>query len=208
MTAVDAIARNAIRVLAIHGPGPDPRARAAAILAEMSGAPAAAVRVIRRPNHAPSCRIGGKPGPSISFAGCAGWSVLAVGGEGAIGVDVERPRKLSVSFRDLAAQAFHWRERATLDRLQPQSAEAERFFFRCWTRKEAIGKALGVGLVAELGAIDTLGDDAGAWARVALPGLRHGWIADIPFGRGDVIGAVASVGDRPELFLTVEAADR
>jgi len=206
MTAVDALARNAIRVFALHRAGTEPQVRAAAILAEISGAPAETVRVIRRPNHAPTCRIGGKPGPSISFAGCPGWSVLAIGGAAAIGVDIERPRPLSVRLHDLASQAFHPRERATLARLVPTSAE--RFFFRCWTRKEAIGKALGVGLMTDLGAIDTLGDNDGSWSRVILPGGRHGWVAELPFGRDDVIGAVASLGDRPELVLSVEASDR
>jgi 4'-phosphopantetheinyl transferase len=61
----------------------------------------------------------------------------------AVGVDVERLRL--VPGRDAIVRRYlHPGERADLAALPP--APAQTAFFRCWTRKEAVAKALGLGL--------------------------------------------------------------
>jgi 4'-phosphopantetheinyl transferase len=70
-----------------------------------------------------------------------------------IGVDVERLR--SVAHGDeIAARNFHSAELAAIS----ATAEKDRdsVFLRCWTRKEAVLKAIGVGLGYPLDAFDTL----------------------------------------------------
>lgn len=69
--------------------------------------------------------------------------LIALAGDLPIGVDVEKTR--SMSDRDaIARQFFHPDEVADLMSLS--GPEAERAFFRCWTRKEAVAKAIGLGL--------------------------------------------------------------
>jgi 4'-phosphopantetheinyl transferase len=60
-----------------------------------------------------------------------------------VGVDVEQPRGLAD--REAIARRFlHPGEAADLAQLTGRAAELA--FFRCWTRKEAVAKALGLGL--------------------------------------------------------------
>jgi 4'-phosphopantetheinyl transferase len=85
-------------------------------------------------------------------------ALLAVSRFGPLGIDVEFLRPI----RDWAAVAKRWfspLEREQLWRL-PED-ERRDGFFRCWTRKEAVIKATGEGLSADLQAFDvTLAADA------------------------------------------------
>ena len=79
---------------------------------------------------------------SVSHSGSLGLIAIAEG-DRRIGVDVEQVRH-DTDVRALAARFFH-----------PEEAEAigdrRDAFFRCWTRKEAVVKALGLGLAHPLG---------------------------------------------------------
>jgi 4'-phosphopantetheinyl transferase len=95
-----------------------------------------------------------------------------------IGVDVEVSRPLS-DLDGLLASALSADERAAAARLAP--AERLAHFYGCWTRKEAVLKALGVGVAAPLPSID-VGPG---------PGLRHLRL-DLPAGRcGAAVGSIA-----------------
>jgi 4'-phosphopantetheinyl transferase len=77
-------------------------------------------------------------------------AALAVSRAGVeIGVDVEHVRPLK---EDIAERFFSRREAATL-RALPESEQVDAFF-RCWTRKEAIVKAIGEGLSHALDSFD------------------------------------------------------
>lgn len=85
------------------------------------------------------------------------WVVLAVTRAAAVGVDIERHRRLDDAMR-LAERFFSLSERTTL----AQIADTDQLpaFFRCWTRKEAYIKAVGLGIFAGLDTFDvTLGPD-------------------------------------------------
>jgi len=71
-----------------------------------------------------------------------GLALIAIGGPGRLGIDVERirPRRDPDSFRNFFAPA----EEAAIDALPPELRE--RAFFTCWTRKEAYIKGRGDGL--------------------------------------------------------------
>jgi 4'-phosphopantetheinyl transferase len=64
-----------------------------------------------------------------------------------VGVDVEHVRIIPER-ADLARRFFHVEEASDLATFP--EAEANAAFFRCWTRKEAVVKALGLGLNARL----------------------------------------------------------
>jgi len=100
---------------------------------------------------------------SISHSGEQVW--LAVCREGPVGVDVEAMRPLP-EMAELAAR-LHPREQAhILSEAADARAEA---FYRCWTRKEAVLKALGRGLSLPL---DSFAVDAGSG--------HAGWIVSLP----------------------------
>jgi 4'-phosphopantetheinyl transferase len=85
---------------------------------------------------------------SVSYAGEI--AVIAVSSHGEIGVDVERVRNLG--WGRLANRHFTPREVSTLHALA--RSERRRGFFRLWTCKEALLKAVGVGLTAPLNSFE------------------------------------------------------
>ncbi len=78
-----------------------------------------------------------------------GIGLLAVSNDLALGVDVEEIRPVE---HDIAERYFSVREQADLKRLT--GSDWLEGFFHCWTRKEAILKAEGVGLSGKLDAFD------------------------------------------------------
>ncbi|MFE7757932.1 4'-phosphopantetheinyl transferase family protein [Streptomyces sp. NPDC057429] len=108
----------------------------------------------------------------ISLSHSAGCCVLAVA-RVPVGVDVERVRVLDTDSMGqvvlTAAERRHVRD-------APSGIERSRAFLRCWTRKEAVLKAVGIGLAADLRSIETHPDHPDP-ARVAagVPGTPDAW---------------------------------
>src|SRR5262249_29430174 len=73
--------------------------------------------------------------------------VVAISREAEIGVDVEAIRPIP-NLSELASLIFSKEERAQWGELEP--SRRLRFFFHCWTLKEAFLKALGMGLGGDL----------------------------------------------------------
>ncbi len=126
---------------------------------------------------------------SFNLSGSGGHWLLAVTRRRRVGADIEVPRDLDVA--EMAAAALTETERGYLN-AQPQSDRRE-LFYRCWTRKEAVLKACGVGLAGSLRTLDTQP------ARVGPVELRHrcrggpgSWrVQDLPSAGGGWIAAVA-----------------
>ena len=78
---------------------------------------------------------------NLSHSG--GWALIGVTRLGPIGVDLEAMRALP-EHRELARQNFAPGEVSALEALSPADRLAG--FYRCWTRKEAVVKALGAGM--------------------------------------------------------------
>jgi 4'-phosphopantetheinyl transferase len=78
-------------------------------------------------------------------------AVIAVARSGRIGIDVERLRPLAGA-ESIATRFFAAGEAATILGLHPRDRIGE--FFRMWTRKEAVVKALGGGLSIPLDAFE------------------------------------------------------
>ena len=68
----------------------------------------------------------------------------------AVGIDVEELREVSSAFQ-IAEYYFSRAERDALASLTEDQSES---FLRCWTRKEAVVKALGGGLAIDLASFD------------------------------------------------------
>jgi len=87
------------------------------------------------------------------------FALIAAGRHAELGVDVEKVDPAR-AIRDIAARFFSSAEQSALAHLN--SENFVRGFFRCWSRKEAVIKALGEGLACPLGLFDVSLDQATA----------------------------------------------
>jgi 4'-phosphopantetheinyl transferase len=95
---------------------------------------------------APGGRLECGEGVSVSVSHSAEWAVCAVGGRGAVGVDVEQPREN----RQLAEIA---RGRFAREESDWVAARPSPRFYLLWVLKEAYLKALGLGIAGGLDAL-------------------------------------------------------
>lgn len=107
------------------------------------------------------------PAFNVAHAGDHAWIALAEAG-GEVGVDIERmdPALDRETLRELAAHCFTRGERAWLARL-PADAWP-RAFFLLWTAKEALLKALGLGIADHLQHVSVMADGLGGACRLAV----------------------------------------
>lgn len=89
------------------------------------------------------CLIGGESGLEFNRSHSGGWFVLAVAAGVSVGVDIEEIRARA-QMRAIAERWFEPSERDFFEKLP--EAERSLFFYECWTQKEAVLKAWGVGL--------------------------------------------------------------
>lgn len=94
-----------------------------------------------------------------------------------VGVDVERCRP-DVEFLDLAQRFFAKEERDAVAAVEGEVRAA--VFYRCWARKEACVKAVGLGLQVELDGFAVPTHDPIAPTAVRLPLEKRGEIALLP----------------------------
>jgi 4'-phosphopantetheinyl transferase len=110
-----------------------------------------------------------------------------------VGVDAEQLRPI-VHWQDIATRYFHPSESGAIDAVEP-SARNEAFL-RCWTRKEAILKALGVGLGHSLASfVVPIDEPAGQWVELPKPvgsAPRRYWLQSMVQFPG-YVAAVATV---------------
>jgi 4'-phosphopantetheinyl transferase len=100
----------------------------------------------------------GAPALRFNLSHSEARALLAVTLDAEVGVDIEAV-STDVELDDMANRFFSPRERVEYRRFP--DAERSRAFFRCWTRKEAIIKAVGDGLSLPLDRFDvSIGDDS------------------------------------------------
>jgi 4'-phosphopantetheinyl transferase len=80
---------------------------------------------------------------NLSHSG--GWCALGIAREIELGVDIEEYRPVERGVWRKVLTAEEWQEMGTVPEAEQESA-----FFRCWTRKEALGKADGRGIASQL----------------------------------------------------------
>lgn len=139
------------------------------------------IRVPDSPDLGPSPRVG------FNVAHSGDRALIALSDGRDVGVDVERLAPDRANMR-IAKKSFSAREYAGLGGLRPANRVAG--FFRIWTRKEAVVKALGGGLTLPLDAFDVSlepGDqDALLDARAGLIEPSHWRLMDIAMDPGYV----------------------
>ncbi|MFI6012817.1 4'-phosphopantetheinyl transferase family protein [Streptomyces sp. NPDC051243] len=160
------------------------------------GGPPGAIRFGR--HSCPGCgdRSHGRPritrpatGLEFSLSRSGPHWALAVTAAGSVGIDVE-------SRRDFAAEgvselALSHPELARMRALEREEDRRE-FFLRSWTRKEAVLKAVGIGIVTDLRGLDVLADDAdSAVVGHAGPGPRDSWLVEEVDLGPDLVAALA-----------------
>lgn len=96
-------------------------------------------------------------------------ALIAVAPEKEIGVDVERIRE-DFGFAEVAKRYFTAKEVSAIEAL-PEDLR-RRAFYQCWTSKEALLKAKGVGLSGELDEVEIVLDGDG---RVRIESRLPGW---------------------------------
>lgn len=170
------------------------------VLARCLGADAAALRFGATAHGKPYLTA---PATCLHFnlAHSGSVALLAVAGDGPVGVDVERVRA-DLDLDGIARRFFRPEESAALAALPPERRTDG--FFAVWTRKEALLKALGKGIA---GGVDRFGVtvDPVAPARVIAaaggPGeAARWWLADLAAGPG--YRAAVAAPTTPSRLLT------
>ncbi|MES1203056.1 MAG: 4'-phosphopantetheinyl transferase superfamily protein [Pseudomonadota bacterium] len=110
------------------------------------GAPAA-IRLAEGPHGKPA--LADEPYLQFNLSHCEDVAFLAVTTAGEVGVDIEALRPFEAG----GVERFFSRQEQNILAAAPQ-AERMRAFFQCWTRKEAVLKALGNGLARPLDSFD------------------------------------------------------
>jgi phosphopantetheinyl transferase len=119
---------------------------------------------------------------NVSHSGAIGLIAVAEAGR-RVGIDIQQVRE-STDFRALAARFFHPGEAAAI-------GDRRDAFFRCWTRKEAVVKALGLGLHHPLTSFVVDVDAEGPQPVEGVPGL---WVTGLDVEAG-YAAALAADGD-------------
>ncbi|MER5755698.1 4'-phosphopantetheinyl transferase superfamily protein [Streptomyces sp. NPDC002088] len=154
------------------------------------GCPPAAIRFGR--HLCPRCADGTHGRPKVvapatrldfSLSRSGPYWLLAVTAGGQVGIDIEVH-----GGRDLGGMAEVALSDGELAALEAAGSEQEReaFFLRSWTRKEAILKAAGIGIVAELRSLDVFPQrDGPVSIAYTDPAVRGVWrVEDVPLGPG------------------------
>jgi 4'-phosphopantetheinyl transferase len=149
------------------------------VLARYLGVAPADVRVVR------TCQVcgdtaHGRPslpgGPDYSVSHSGSWVLVAVAGAGRIGVDIEEVRPLA----DLQGL-----RRMVLSEAEDPAGPVEPgWFYRAWTRKEAVVKATGEGIMklrAVVVSADAAASGGATWHLRDLP-APHGYAAALASG--------------------------
>jgi 4'-phosphopantetheinyl transferase len=152
----------------------------------------------------------GAPAAGVSLAHSGHAVLLASCPSQPVGADIEPPPASVVTARRLAMRRFSAEEATAGEALADAAFGA--WFTRAWTTKEAVGKALGVGIAPALsGAVVTL--DADTLASVWSGPPAHRWtLAQLPAPGGDEQIAVAvpapDVSVEPVTVITLEEFTR
>lgn len=120
--------------------------------------------------HPPaSCRISVSHTPGLAMLAVAPFPV---------GIDTEALRSIPVA--NITGQVLTPHERRTV-LAEPEGPARTAAFLRCWTRKEAVLKAVGIGIVADLTTLETRPEDPGP-ARVTAGTLApptDWWVTEV-----------------------------
>lgn len=163
------------------------------LLGEATGVAPDAVPLIYGPSGKPLLAAG----PHFNLSHSGGLAALAICRECNVGIDIEKVRPVE---RDIAGRFFSACENEALDAVE---GDCQMAFFRCWTRKEAVLKALGCGLNRDTRTFSVAIDPGVPGQRLGAAGVEPDPCADRAWALFDLkpgagfAGAVAiKCGDR------------
>jgi 4'-phosphopantetheinyl transferase len=119
------------------------------ILSAYTSVPASELRLRYGANGKPSIDAGGRPAPHFNLTHSDRLAALAVSCTGPVGIDIEYVQPVE---EQVAGEVFSPADIAALEGLSED--ERLRAFYRGWTRKEAVVKAIGEGLSLALKSFD------------------------------------------------------
>jgi medium-chain acyl-[acyl-carrier-protein] hydrolase len=147
-----------------------------AILARYLSLPPQEVRFTAGPHGKPALDPAqGQAGLRFNLTHSEGLALYAMAWNREVGIDLERIRD-QVEHQEIARRFFSPREARALEQLS--GTERLKGFYRCWTRKEAVLKASGHGLLFPLDQVEVLGlpDHPGGLLTLRdQPGLPGTW---------------------------------
>ena len=146
------------------------RARLRSLLGEHLGLDPATLVFVQNAFGKP--RLADHPSVHFSLSHSGDQAVLAVSEQREIGIDIERVRPLD--HLDLARRYFHPNEVATIEGARPPDDQLLAFF-RIWTLKEAVVKAIGRGLSIPLDTFDVSIATSPPTMVVAPEGAPQSW---------------------------------
>ena len=129
------------------------------------------------------------------------WLACAVSPREPIGIDVETFEQLG-DYRQLLPSIAHPDERRCIEMVPAH--QRRRLFQRCWTRKEAVLKAIGTGLSERLQGIDVRLDQDEPMLDDPAP-LR---LLDLPLGERAITAALAQAPSIPAVLMLLVSAGR
>jgi 4'-phosphopantetheinyl transferase len=135
----------------------------------------------------------GDHGLQFNLAHCQTTALLAVTARQPVGIDVEDDAGVRTADIGALAQEFLTeREARTIQALA--GADRIRAFLLCWTRKEALLKAVGVGLTEQLDGFEVPLDGAGSWRVTWAPqdSCKTSTFDMADLTEGDMVAAVAA----------------
>jgi len=157
-------------------------------------------RYLHQPSRAVTFGYGARGKPHLAGMQCLSfnlshsgrYALLAVGGNGEVGIDLERIRD-DVDRAGLAARCFTLGERRLLG--HPTDAAHAQRFFQIWTRKEAYIKAVGAGLSKGLDLFECVEEPAeGTWRVRETGGPTTSWLVNDLQPAPAYVGALAYRG--------------
>jgi 4'-phosphopantetheinyl transferase len=167
-----------------------------ALLGELLGEPPGSVRIEAGPSGKPRLAGSGRTGIHFNVSHSGDLALICVA-DREVGVDLESvrpvPDAVAIARRRFAPEEASFVEQANAGASGGQRSEVDRRFLLCWTRKEALVKALGAGLDFDLRSFTVPLEPAGG---VVELGARSGgepqrWLlTDVPLGDAHV-GALA-----------------
>jgi 4'-phosphopantetheinyl transferase len=127
----------------------------------------------------------------FNYSDADGMALYGFALDAELGVDLESLAR-EVGHQEIARRHFRAEEVAALERGEP--AESRAAFLACWTRKEAWGKAKGVGIHYPLDGIDLCSRIAEATLNIRDAGAPEDWTITQLRPAPAYIGAVACAG--------------
>lgn len=133
----------------------------------------------------------GRPSLNFSLSHSGDRAVLAIRQGSLIGIDIEHVR--TVEYGEIAARYFCTNEAAWID-TRPREEERRTAFFQTWTLKEAVVKAMGLGMSMPLSQFEISAADAPPRMVVPPPGSPLHWQLSLLNAPAGYLCALAAPG--------------